>query len=130
MRVFLGLLMTVVAFLVPSVAAGQDRDVRFEITAVGDTTVTFRAGRLTWVVRAPRAIVVDPRRRDERVAQLKVVSVASNGDAIAVVTGQRGRITTEHVVVAQEPPIRWYRSLGLWVGATLGLVAGFGLGRM
>jgi hypothetical protein len=74
--------------------------------------------------------VVDPRRRDELVARLKVLSVSSDGAATAVVTGQRGRITTEHFVIAQEPPIRWYKNLGLWVGATLGIVAGFSLGRL
>ena len=130
MRLFVTLMVALSALAVPSRGKAQDRDVRFQITAVGDTTVTFRAGRLTWVVRSPRAIVVDPRRRDEAIARLKVLSVSSGGDAVAVVTGQTGRITTDHFVVAQEPPTRWYKNLGLWVGATLGLVAGFGLGKM
>ena len=130
MRLFVTLMVALSTLAVPSRGKAQDRDVRFQITAVGDTTVTFRAGRLTWVVRSPRAIVVDPRRRDEAIARLKVLSVSSGGDAIAVVTGQTGRITTDHFVVAQEPPTRWYKNLGLWVGATLGLVAGFGLGKM
>jgi hypothetical protein len=130
MRFFVALIVSIFALLAPSRAAAQDRDVRFEITAVGDTTVTFRAGRDTWVVRSPRAIVVDPRRRDELVARLKVISVSSDGAATAVVTGQRGRVTTEHFVIAQEPPSRWFKNLGLWVGATLGLVAGFSLGRL
>ena len=130
MRLIVTLMVALSALAVPSRGNAQDRDVRFQITAVGDTTVTFRAGRLTWVVRSPRAIVVDPRRRDEAIARLKVLSVSSGGDAVAVVTGQTGRITTDHFVVAQEPPTRWYKNLGLWVGATLGLVAGFGLGKM
>lgn len=129
-RFFVAVMAVIFVVATPTHAVAQDRDVRFEITAVGDTTVTFRAGRFTWVVRSPRAIVVDPRRRDELVARLKVVSVSSDGAAIAIVTGQRGRVTTEHFVVATEPPTRWYKSLGLWVGATLGLVAGFGLGRL
>ena len=111
-------------------AHAQDRDVRFAITAVGDTTVTFRAGKMTWVVRSPRAIVVDPRRRDELVARIKVLSVSSTGEATAVVTGQTGRITLDHFVVAREPPSRWYRNALLWVGAALGLVTGFGLGKI
>ena len=85
-------------------------DVRFEITAVGDTTVTFRAGKMKWVVRSTQAIVVDPRRRDALVARLQAwLSVSSTGDATAVVTGQTGRITTDHFVVAAQPPTRWYQ---------------------
>ena len=130
MRVVLGLVFGLFLLAPTSRARAQDRDVRFEITAVGDTTVTFRAGRMTWIVRSPRAIVVDPRRRDEAIARLKVLSVSSSGEAIATVTGQTGRITTDHLVIAREPPNRWYRNLGLWVGATLGIVAGFGLGKI
>ena len=108
----------------------QQRDFRFEITAVGDSTVTFRAGRLTWIVRSPSTIVVDPRRRDALVARLKVLSVSSSGEATALVTGQTGRITTEHFVVAAEPKSRWYRSPLLWIGTAFGLAAGFGLGKL
>ena len=111
-------------------AHAQERDVRFAITAVGDTTVTFRAGKMTWVVRSPRAIVVDPRRRDELVARIKVLSVSSTGNATAVVTGQTGRITLDHFVVAREPPSRWYKNTYLWMGVALGLVTGFGLGKI
>jgi hypothetical protein len=47
-----------------------------------------------------------------------------------VVTGQTGRITVDHFVVAREPPSRWYRNAYLWMGAALGLVTGFGLGKI
>ena len=111
-------------------ARAQDRDVRFAITAVGDTTITFQAGKMTWVVGTKGAIVVDPRRRDALVARIKVVSVGSNGEATAVVTAQSGRITTDHVVLAAEPPVHWYRNALLWMGAAFGLAAGFGLGKL
>jgi hypothetical protein len=111
-------------------ARAQQRDFRFEITAVGDTTVTFRAGSLTWIVRSPSTIVVDPKRRDALVARLRVLSVSSTGEATAVVTGQTGRITTDHFVIAVEPRSRWYRSTLLWIGTAFGLAAGFALGKL
>jgi hypothetical protein len=111
-------------------ADAQDRDVRFAITTVGDTTLTFHAGKMTWVVRTKGAIVVDPRRRDALVARLKVISVGANGEATAVVTAQTGRVTTDHVVIGTEPPTRWYRNALLWMGTAFGLAAGFGLGKL
>jgi hypothetical protein len=111
-------------------AHAQDRDVRFAITTVGDTTITFQAGKMTWVVRTKGAIVVDPRRRDALVARLRVMSVGANGEATAVVTEQAGRITTDHVVIGTEPPVHWYRNALLWMGAAFGLAAGFGLGKL
>lgn len=126
---FVFLIVAAFAWALPTRARAQDRDVRFAITNVGDTTVTFQAGKMTWVVRSKRAIVVDPNRRDALVARLKVVSVSSTGEAIAIVTGQTGRITTEHVVLGTEPPTRWYRNTMLWMGAALGLVTGFAIGK-
>jgi hypothetical protein len=130
MRLTVLLLGAVVALALPSRARAQDRDVRFPITNVGDTTITFQAGKMTWIVRSPRAIVVDPRRRAALVARLKVVSVGANGEATAVVTAQAGRITTDHVVIGTEPRSRWYRNPLLWMGTAFGLIAGFGLGRI
>lgn len=124
-------LLVLIGVLTPQARAhAQDRDVRFAITAVGDTTVAFQAGKMTWIVRAKRAIVVDPRRNDALVARLRVLSVSANGEAVALVTGQTGRITTEHVVLGTEPPTRWYRNVMLWTGAVFGLALGFGIGRM
>jgi len=130
MRLVLVVLTAVVMVALPGVARAQDRDVRFAITHVGDTTVTFEAGKMTWIVRSPRAIVVDPRRRDALVAQLKVLSVGANGEATALVTAQAGRITTDHVVIGTEPRSRWYRSPLMWMGTAFGLLVGFGLGRI
>jgi len=130
MRRFLVVLTAVVMVALPRGARAQDRDVRFAITHVGDTTVTFEAGKMTWIVRSPRAIVVDPRRRDALVAQLKVLSIGANGEATALVTAQAGRITTDHVVIGTEPRSRWYKSPLMWMGTAFGLLVGFGLGRI
>ena len=130
MRLFLAVLTAVLTVALPRGTRAQDRDVRFAITHVSDTTVTFQAGKMTWIVRSPRAIVVDPRRRDALVAQLKVLSIGANGEATALVTAQAGRITTEHVVIGTEPRSRWYKSPLMWMGTALGLLVGFGLGRI
>jgi hypothetical protein len=124
-------LLVLIGVLTPQARAhAQDRDARFAITSVGDTSVTFQAGKMTWIVRSPRTIVVDPRRRDALVAQLKVLSVGANGEATAIVTAQTGRITTDHVVIGTEPRSRWYKSPLMWMGTAFGLLAGFGLGRI
>jgi len=130
MRLFLVVLTAVLTVALPRGTRAQDRDVRFAITHVSDTTVTFQAGKMTWIVRSPRAIVVDPRRRDALVAQLKVLSIGANGEATALVTAQAGRITTEHVVIGTEPRSRWYKSPLMWMGTAFGLIVGFGLGKM
>ena len=130
MRLFLFVVTALVTLALPWRAHAQDRDVRFAITHVGDTTVTFQAGKMTWVVRSTRAIVVDPRRRDALVAQLKVLSIGANGEATALVTAQAGRITTDHIVIGTEPRSRWYKSPLMWMGAALGLLVGFGLGKI
>jgi len=130
MRLFLVVLTAVLTVALPRGTRAQDRDVRFAITHVSDTTVTFQAGKMTWIVRSPRAIVVDPRRRDALVAQHKVLSIGANGEATALVTAQAGRITTEHVVIGTEPRSRWYKSPLMWMGTAFGLLVGFGLGRI
>ena len=130
MRLFLVGLTAVFMVALPRAARAQDRDVRFAITHVSDTTVTFQAGTMTWVVRSPRAIVVDPRRRDALVAQLKVLSIGANGEATALVTAQAGRITTDHIVIGTEPRSRWYKSPLVWMGMAFGLVVGFSLGKI
>ncbi len=130
MRLLLVVLTAVVMVAPPRGARAQDREVRFAITHVSDTTVTFQAGKMTWVVRSPRAIVVDPRRRDALVAQLKVLSIGANGEATALVTAQAGRITTDHIVIGTEPRSRWYKSPLMWMGTAFGLLVGFGLGRI
>ena len=55
MRLFLVVLTAVLTVALPRGTRAQDRDVRFTITHVSDTTVTFQAGKMTRIVRSPRA---------------------------------------------------------------------------
>lgn len=111
-------------------ADAQLRGVRFEVVNVGDTTVAFRAGGERWIHTGDRGIAVDPRRRDALVARLRVLRV-ERGTATAVVTGQTTAVTTDHIVVFQEPKRRWFASKSFWggivAGAALGAVVGFQL---
>lgn len=109
-------------------ADAQLRGVRFEVTAVGDTTVTFRSGEMKWVRTGDRGIAVDPRKHDALVARLRVLRV-EKGSAMAMVTGQTTALSTEHIVVMEEPRKAWYRSRPFWgglvAGAALGAVVGY-----
>lgn len=107
---------------------GQLRGVRFEVTSVGDTTITFRSGEVRWVRRGDLGIAVDPRRHDALVARLRVTRV-EKGTATAMVTGQTTALSTEHIVVMEEPKRPWYKARTFWgglvAGATLGAVVGY-----
>lgn len=121
----------VLAFLLTSVAfpvQAQLKGVRFEVTAVGDTTLTFRAGTERWIRRGIEGIAVDPAKRDVLVARLRVLGVDRGGEVTAIVTGQTTAVTREHVVLIQEQKPAWYRRRAFWggllLGATLGTAAG------
>lgn len=104
-------------------AGAQETSVRFEITAVGDTSFLFRPGRHTWVSPNQRGIAVDPRRRDVMVARFRVVRV-KDGVATAVITGQTTNISTEHVALIVQPLPRWYQRPAFWVGTVVGAIVG------
>lgn len=106
----------------------QFRGVRFEVTSVGDTTITFHSGDMRWVRGGERGIAVDPRRHDALVARLRVVRV-EKGTATAMVTGQTTALSTDHIVIMEEPKRPWYKARSFWgglvAGATLGAVVGY-----
>lgn len=110
-------------------ARAQDAATRFEVMAVGDSTVTFRLGRADWVRPGQRGVAVDPRRRDLLVARLRVISIMRDS-AIALVTGQTMPVVPEHVVVLTHPPVRFFRSSVFWVGVVSGLLSGFIAGKL
>lgn len=101
--------------------------VRFEITQVGDSTISFPRGTAGWVRRGQVGIAVDPRRRDALVAQFRVVSVDS-GIATAVLTGSTTRPLTEHIAILHRPGRAWFRTPLFWgslaVGFALGVMTG------
>jgi hypothetical protein len=120
----LGVLFALLLLAGPDEVAAQLRGVRFEIASVGDTTVIFRRGAESWVRRESRAIAVDPQRRDELVARLRVVSVDRGGLVTALVTGQTTVLSTDHVVVMDEPRRPWWRARSFWGGVLAGAAAG------
>jgi hypothetical protein len=115
--------MILVATFGATSAGAQETSVRFEITAVGDTSFMFRPGRHTWVSAGQRGIAVDPRRRDVMVARFRVVEVI-DGVANAVITGQTTNIATDHVALIVQPDPHWYQRPTFWVGALVGAVIG------
>lgn len=110
-------------FLQPALLTSQESAARFEIGAVGDSTLTFEVGKHDWIEVGQRGIVVDPQRRDALVARFHIIEV-SNGQATALVTGQTMRVTPDHVALLNRPPVRFYRHLAFWAGALIGAVAG------
>lgn len=118
-----GLLLTAGALT----SEGQVGGVRFEITRVGDSTISFPRGRAGWVRRGQVGIAVDPKRRDALVAQFRVVAIES-GIATAVVTGATTRPLTEHIAILYQPARSWFRTPLFWgslaVGFALGVMTG------
>lgn len=103
----------------PFVANAQRPATRFEITAVTDSTLSFRTASAGWIKTGRAGIAVDPRRRDQLVARFEVVAVA-DGIATALITGQTTDVSIDHVATVVEPETPWYRRKSFWVGLVLG----------
>ena len=108
--------------------AAQVKGVRFEITAVGDTTLAFAVGSADWIHRGLTGIAVDPRRRDALVARFRILGI-DQGIATALVTGQTTRLAMDQVAILDEPQKRFFRTIGFWGGLILGFALGVALGR-
>ncbi|HJU72455.1 MAG TPA: hypothetical protein VJ717_01825 [Gemmatimonadaceae bacterium] len=110
-----------------SSASAQSRAVRFEVTAVGDSTIDFNTGAARWIRPGQLGVAVDPRRRDLLIARFKVQTVRE-GSATAVITGQTSALAVDHVAVLNEPRRSAYQSPAFWigivVGGALGLIGG------
>lgn len=122
-RLAFGAAIGTLALFAPAAASAQQRVVRFEITAVSDTSLTFRIGTEKWVAPGQPGSAVDPRKRDQLVARLRVAWV-QDGVATAMVTGQTTAVSIDHVVTMAAPNRRWYKSTPFWAGLLLGGAAG------
>ncbi len=100
-------------------AQAAARVARFEITAVGDTTLSFRVTNARWVKPGQAGTALDPRRRDAMVARFQVIAVRNN-EALALVTGQTTAVSTDHVATVPEPRRSWVKSRSFWGGLLLG----------
>lgn len=106
-------------------ARAQETAYRFEIASVGDSTVSLSTERHEWVHAGQKGIAVDPMRHDALVARFVILKIdAAHKRALAVVTGQTTRITTDHVALIDRPSKKWYQQPTLWIGAVVGGVIG------
>jgi len=116
-----------VATPVPPLARIPRNASRFEIEAIDDSTARFKPREASWVREGMTAYVVDPLHRDALVARLRVVSVW-NDMAVAVVTSQVTRVTTDHVVLMVPAPAPWWHAHPFWTGSMAGGLLGLLLG--
>ncbi len=109
----------------PSRVRAQETAYRFEIATVGDSTVSLSTAKHEWVRAGQKGIAVDPMRHDALVARFVILKIdAVHKRALAVVTGQTTRITTDHVALIDRPSKKWYQQPTLWIGAVVGGVVG------
>ncbi len=102
---------------------------RFMIEVVDDSTARFKPREADWVKEGMRAYAVDPVNQDALVAQLRITSVW-NGMAVAVVTSQVTRVTTQHVIALTPPKTSWWRTRRFWSGVLAGTLFGGGIGAL
>ena len=109
----------------PARACAQETAYRFEIASVGDSTVTLSTEKHEWVRAGQKGIAVDPMRHDALVARFVIMKVdPEHKRALAIVTGQTTRLTTDHVALIDRPTKKWYAQPTLWIGAVAGAVIG------
>jgi len=123
--VWVGALAALALAVAPTRARAQETAYRFEIASVGDSTVTLSTEKHEWVRAGQKGIAVDPMRHDALVARFVIMKVdAPKKRALAIVTGQTTRLTTDHVALIDRPAKKWYAQPTLWIGAAVGVVIG------
>lgn len=96
---------------------------RFGISNAGDSTFSFPISRNDWVKKGMRGIAVDPARHDALIARFVVTRVARDS-AVALVTGQTTRMTTDFVALIERPTKAWFLRPTFWLGSVLGAIIG------
>jgi hypothetical protein len=96
---------------------------RFGISSAGDSTFSFPISRNDWVKKGMHGIAVDPARHDALIARFVVTRVARDS-AVALVTGQTTRMTTDFVALIERPEKSWYLRPAFWLGGVLGAIIG------
>ena len=116
------ILLLVSAVHAPAVSA-QESAYRFTIARAGDSTFTFPVARNDWVKKGMRGIAVDPARRDALVARFRITLV-DHDSAVAFITGQTTRVSTDLVALLERPTKPWYLRSTFWLGGVLGAIIG------
>ena len=116
-------ILSVVSASLAPVARAQEGAYRFSIARAGDSTFTFPVARNDWVKKGMRGIAVDPTRRDALVARFRVTRV-DRDSAVALITGQTTRVTSDFVALLERPSRPWYLRASFWIGGVLGAIVG------
>ncbi|HEU6451089.1 MAG TPA: hypothetical protein VFT57_06685 [Gemmatimonadaceae bacterium] len=119
--------LTLSIFLLAAPGAGalraQQGAYRFNIASAGDSTFSFPLSRDSWVKKGMHGIAVDPARHDVLIARF-IVTRVTRDSAVALVTGQTTRVTTDFVALLERPVKPWYLRPTFWLGGVLGAIVG------
>lgn len=96
---------------------------RFAIAQSGDSTFTFSLAPNEWVKKGMQGIAVDPARHDALIARFVVTRVEGDS-ALALITGQTTRVTTDLVALIERPGKPWYLRPAFWLGGVFGAIVG------
>lgn len=111
------------ALAAPAAVHAQQGAYRFAISQSGDSTFSFPLSGMEWVKKGMQGITVDPARHDALIARFVVTRVARDS-AVALVTGQTTRVTTDLVALIERPGKPWYLRATFWLGGVLGAIVG------
>jgi hypothetical protein len=119
------LTLSIVLLAAPGTRAlrAQQGAYRFNIANAGDSTFSFPLSRNDWVKKGMHGITVDPARDDALIARF-VVTRVTRDSAVALVTGQTTRMTTDFVALRERPVKPWYLRPTFWLGGVLGAIIG------